>query len=136
MQALKRIAAKYSFLLEKYPIPTKCVSTGLLFAAGDLVAQYGEQKHVDAAVSNDHDTIITKRNMFELDTIRFTSFFLFGSVVGGPAFHFWYNWLSGLPAIVRKLPMGRAFLNIDNTEKVITSLCMSQLFALIACFAA
>lgn len=32
----------YSRLLNSYPLPTKCVTSGLIFSAGDIITQKGQ----------------------------------------------------------------------------------------------
>lgn len=93
---LQRIAfiplTKYNDVLERRPLLTKSITTGIMYGAGDVLAQYVE--HISSEDKDKKDWFNTKR------AIVFT---LFGTFVGGPAFHYWYNYLNEVPALLWQL---------------------------------
>eukprot|EP00884_Botryococcus_braunii_P004181 jgi/Botrbrau1/13764/Bobra.0056s0020.1 len=70
--------AAYLALLEKQPVATKAVTSAILNAAGDLIAQL----------------LVEQRS--SIDWKRLATFAFLGLVLVGPALHFWYLTLSRL----------------------------------------
>lgn len=66
--------AWYSRKLDTHPIATKCLSSGLVSAAGDLACQY-----------------LTKTKEERWDLIRTGRFALLGTLWVGPVLHYWYG---------------------------------------------
>ncbi len=92
---------KYNALLEDSPISTKCLTSGVLYAGGDLLAQYADTYNTNLGKEKS-DHINTTVNYKRLGV-----FFLFGTVVGGPAYHYWFNYLNELPAALWRLKQTR-----------------------------
>ena len=73
----------YNRLLTKYPLPTKMVTSGVLFGLGDIICQGIEQN---------------KSEKFKLDITRLNRFLFFGCFLGGPVLSFHYStvlqWIS------------------------------------------
>ncbi|GJD11587.1 Peroxisomal membrane protein 2 [Galdieria sulphuraria] len=83
MSWLGRWMRSYHQLLMDKPVMTKSVTCGILSFAGDVAAQYIEQKY-----SNRNSSIIIHLDMQR--TLRFTSF---GLLIFGPCAHYWYRLL-------------------------------------------
>jgi hypothetical protein len=66
----------YMNLLDTYPLVTKSISSGIISAVGDVLAQCIEAK--------------TAHIPLTLNWIRLTSFWLVGTIYVGPFLHFWY----------------------------------------------
>lgn len=79
------IRAYHQLLLTK-PVITKSVTCGFLSFAGDVTAQYIEQKY-----SNKESCIVFRMDIGR--TLRFTSF---GLLIFGPCAHYWYQFLEHL----------------------------------------
>lgn len=77
----------YDKILARYPLVTKSVTSGVLFGAGDYVAQ--------KAIFYSNDSV---NRHFQLNYSRILVFCLFGTVVAGPSFHYWLNFLDTLPS--------------------------------------
>lgn len=90
---------KYNDVLERKPLLTKSITTGIMYGAGDVLAQYAENFTSDPADKDEE-----KKG---LDYKRLFVFTLFGTVVGGPAFHYWYNYLNEVPALLLQLKRSR-----------------------------
>jgi hypothetical protein len=82
---------KYNEVLERKPLLTKAITTGVMYGGGDLIAQYVENM-------NEEDK--EKKKNMEVNYKRLAVFTLFGLFIGGPAFHYWYNYLNEVPAIL------------------------------------
>lgn len=87
---------KYNEVLERKPLLTKSITTGVMYGAGDAIAQYVENLNADEK---------DKKELFDLK--RLAVFTLFGTVIGGPAFHYWYNYLNEVPAMLLQLKRSR-----------------------------
>jgi len=87
---------KYNELLERRPLLTKSITTGVMYGAGDVIAQ-----HVEHMSEEDK----TKEDWFNYK--RTAVFTMFGAMVGGPAFHYWYNYLNEIPALLWTLKKSR-----------------------------
>mmetsp|Transcript_2822 Transcript_2822/g.4696 ORF Transcript_2822/g.4696 Transcript_2822/m.4696 type:complete len:327 (-) Transcript_2822:96-1076(-) len=90
---------KYNDLLERKPLLTKSITTGVMYGAGDVLAQYVENMQLD---EKDAD-----KNKDWFNYKRLAVFTTFGTVVGGPAFHYWYNYLNEVPAMLLQLKRSR-----------------------------
>ncbi len=110
MNHLKRIAfapfIKYNEQLEKSPLSVKCITSGGLYAGGDLLAQYAETYNANLG-KKESDHVTTTINYK-----RLAVFFVFGTIVGGPAYHYWFNYLNELPAVLWRLKQTRQRGNI------------------------
>jgi hypothetical protein len=63
---------------------------------GDLIAQYGENYND----SKDKNGIANVDIDLEINWKRFGVIALFGTVIGGPSYHYWFNYLNELPGFV------------------------------------
>jgi len=86
----------YSGQLDRYPIRTKCLTSGLLAASGDLLCQYlqyrrklKEMKSRDILIR----TSLPEKNNFNPDFLRISRFGVLGCVLVAPIVHFWYGTL-------------------------------------------
>jgi uncharacterized membrane protein YebE (DUF533 family) len=90
---------KYNQLLERSPIATKCVTSGFMYALGDIAAQGAQhynaekdaKKHDEDAAAEGQVVPHRERKRFRVDWERAGLFFVFGTVVGGPLYHFWFG---------------------------------------------
>ena len=62
----------YNHLLEKHPLPTKCLTSGVMYSGGDLIAQICENYQ-----SKD------RSELFEISWRRAFVFFTFGNLIAG-----------------------------------------------------
>lgn len=92
---------KYNELLEKHPLPVKCVTSGCLYAGGDLLAQYVENINENKTKSDG------EKIEFVVNYQRLGIFFTFGTAIGGPAYHYWFNYLNELPALLWRMKQTR-----------------------------
>lgn len=99
LSRLRRILVRpfeyYNDILQRRPLPTKIVTTGLMFAGGDILAQYTEH-YVEEKDKKERKEMI-------VDYKRMTIFFIFGTVLAGPSFHYWYNYLNEIPTLLWSL---------------------------------
>lgn len=132
-------AARYNAWLERRPVLVKSLTSGLMYAAGDLTAQViahtrSAAKVDDTAASGDggagtstgsgsvkggkdaggasggavveeprRGTLAT----FKVDWKRVGVFFVYGTVIAGPAYHVWFNKLDLLPGAMFQLRQAR-----------------------------
>lgn len=82
--AAQRTAQIYNHCLDTHPIKTKALTSGVIFAGGDVIAQKIESNQ-DGAASSDSQLCSST----DLNWKRVGIFFVFGTVVAGPAFHYW-----------------------------------------------
>lgn len=84
----------YNDALERHPLSTKSITSGGMYAAGDVIAQYAETYNYNSnRPPGEHKTTKWNKN-------RTIAFFIFGIGLGGPAFHYWFNYLNELPALL------------------------------------
>jgi len=81
----------YNNALEKYPLTTKSITSGAMYAAGDLIAQYSEA--YSSCKPGEEKVMKWNKN-------RTLAFLIFGTVIGGPLYHYWFNYLNELPALL------------------------------------
>lgn len=96
---------KYNDLLERRPLLTKSITTGVMYGAGDVIAQYVEKHQADAERSEEEKAALVGVDWFNYK--RAMVFTFFGTCIGGPAFHYWYNYLNEVPAILLQLKRSR-----------------------------
>ena len=88
-----RPAIAYNGYLERYPLLTKSITSGVMYGCGDVIAQVVEQG-IDYKKSYKDYFISYKRTGI---------FFLFGIFIAGPSYHYWFNYLNELPAALWSL---------------------------------
>jgi hypothetical protein len=99
---------KYNQFLGKHPLVTKSVTSGLMYAGGDIIAQALERYNADMEELKDqnvdHLSAFYKacKNV-SVDWSRSSVFFVFGCVISGPAYHYWFNSLNELPTLLWQL---------------------------------
>jgi hypothetical protein len=117
--SLRRLLAsplvKYNEILERKPLLTKAITSGIMYGAGDIIAQYVENMPSDAKKAEEDNSTARKDFVDVYDYKRTVIFLTFGTVIGGPAFHYWYNYLNKVPHMVGKL------LKLKQSHKVLDS---------------
>ena len=88
-----RPAIAYNGYLERHPLLTKSITSGVMYGCGDVIAQVVEQG-IDYKKSYKDYIISYKRTGI---------FFLFGIFIAGPSYHYWFNYLNELPAALWSL---------------------------------
>lgn len=95
----------YNNALEKNPFAVKSVTSGIMYCAGEMLCQAGEQynrnKELPAAERR------SLRDWRVYDWKRAGLFLLYGTVIAGPLYHIWFNRLDQLPAAMYKLRQHR-----------------------------
>lgn len=109
----------YNGLLERQPVRTKSVTSGIMYAGGDAIAQYVEHRKAN------EDKATADRASFVLDRKRLVVFFVYGTCVAGPVYHYWFNYLNELPQVLWRLKQSQqrgkilrayAYLRSHNIE--------------------
>jgi hypothetical protein len=103
----------YNALLERRPLTTKSLTSGLMYAAGDGFAQYGEHWHAHK------DAPEGERPRFAMNWKRLGVFAVYGTVIAGPLYHFWFGWLDTLPTAMWRLRQNRQRLHILRAYAVL-----------------
>lgn len=95
----------YNDLLVERPLTTKCLTSGVLYGGGDLIAQYLEHKPkiCDKNINDSVSAVLDIHTNTELSWRRVFVLTFFGAAVGGPAMHYWYNGLTHLPRVLTNL---------------------------------
>lgn len=110
MSLLVRIGSQtykhYNDLLERSPLSTKSVTSGVMYAGGDAIAQYVEHRK-----TNENRDSKDKAS-FIINKKRLVAFFIYGTCVAGPVFHYWFNYLNELPQVLWRLKQSRQRGNI------------------------
>ncbi|AWP07074.1 putative peroxisomal membrane protein 2 [Scophthalmus maximus] len=100
-----RVLQQYLFLLKKYPVLTKSVTSGILSALGNLLSQILEARKKAK----------TGAPVSELETAGAARYAIYGLFITGPVSHFFYQLMeTWLPAtdpycIVKRLLLDRLF---------------------------
>lgn len=95
LHLLARPLHKYNQLLESRPWTTKCITSGVMYAAGDACAQLAEHHNENAERVKQGEA---KQGFKGFDLTRMGIFLVFGTLIGGPAYTAWFGWLDQLPA--------------------------------------
>lgn len=77
-QVLSRPFIRYNEALERSPLVTKSVTSGVMYAAGDAIAQYGEHWHANKERPEGEQA------RFRMNWQRVGVFAFYGTVIGGP----------------------------------------------------
>jgi hypothetical protein len=96
---LSRPFVAYNALLEKQPFVTKSVTSGVMYAAGDAVAQVGESRLANEARAKAGE----RATLFALNWQRAGVFLVYGTVIAGPLYHTWFGSLDLLPGALLRL---------------------------------
>ena len=70
-----------------------------MYAGGDVIAQYAETYNINRLRASTDDPI----HHTKVDYKRTLVFFIWGTFIGGPSYHYWFNYLNELPALLWKL---------------------------------
>jgi hypothetical protein len=113
----------YSAQLERRPLTTKSLTSGVMYALGDVVAQgieargaaaggggAGAAADVDAGGGRGGSAASSSGFGgfgFRVDWARAGLFMFFGTAVGGPAYAAWFGWLDTLPVKLYELRQSR-----------------------------
>ncbi|XP_061842364.1 peroxisomal membrane protein 2 [Nerophis lumbriciformis] len=76
-----RLLQQYLFLLKKYPILTKSITSGILSALGNLLSQI-----VEARKKSKDDEVVQ-----EIDTAGAARYAIYGLFITGPVSHYFYQ---------------------------------------------
>jgi hypothetical protein len=90
---------RYGLWLERYPLVTKSVTSGVMYAAGDGLAQVGEHYH-----KQKEGRPVAP---FAFNRTRLLIFGVYGTCVGGPLYHYWFGYLDRLPLAMFRLRQHR-----------------------------
>ena len=106
--------SRYMRLLEVYPLPTKAVTSGVLFTAGDGIAQYV-------------DGTIQKRG-YNVD--RGLKATVWGGIIFAPLAHVWYNRVLEryVPGTSTRAVLTKVFLDQTAWAVAINSLYLSYVY--------
>lgn len=74
---------RYNDQLKRRPLLTKCITSGILSFAADIVCQVGF-----SSPEAENSTVV--------DGVRAAKFTVLGTFFTGPALHFWYGWLGSM----------------------------------------
>lgn len=94
----KAAAGSYNSLLERRPLPTKSITSGVMYMAGDLIAQRAEHYH-KAKEAPAGEAV----KPFSINYTRAAIFLVYGTIIAGPLYHAWFSRLDTLPVIMFKL---------------------------------
>jgi Mpv17 / PMP22 family len=114
INVLRRCSSQYTGYLQQYPIRTKSMTAGMIFAMSDLLAQL-----LTKSSSTDPDDA-TKTNTTIVWT-RILSSAAVGLFYFGPAAHYWYSWIfrilpsTSLFSTLQKAILGQLFFGPSFT---------------------
>eukprot|EP01038_Epipyxis_sp_PR26KG_P013843 gene13843-18566_t len=106
-QSARRLASIpftiYNNVLERQPLLTTCLTSGVMYAGGDAVSQCVENhQNNKTRVENNEQPL-----KLSLDKSRLAISFLFGTLISGPAYHYWFTYLNELPTLLWRLKQTR-----------------------------
>jgi len=99
LAAAARPAVFYNVALERRPLITKSVTSGVMYAAGDALAQVAEARASPPPAA--------AAKPFAFNKTRLLIFLAYGTVIGGPAYHAWFGYLDRLPLQMYRLRQHR-----------------------------
>jgi hypothetical protein len=111
INVLRQWSSQYTFYLQQYPIRTKSVTAGLIFAMSDLLAQV-----LTKSSDKDDNDATTKIVWTRVLSSAAVGFFYFG-----PAAHYWYSWIfrilpsTSLFSTLQKAILGQLFFGPSFT---------------------
>jgi len=91
LSVIRPLWVLYNGALNRRPITTKSITSGLMYGLGDIFAQVGEAYKFDVPL---------KLNWKRIGVMTF-----FGTVISGPMYHYWFAYLDTFP--LRLLQMRR-----------------------------
>jgi hypothetical protein len=94
----------YNTALERRPATTKSLTTGVMYCAGDVCAQFGDHWR---AVRAAREAGEAPPPPFRLDWERAGVSLVYGTVIAGPLYHVWFDRLDRLPAAMYRLRQHR-----------------------------
>jgi hypothetical protein len=96
---------KYNSFLEQSPFATKCVTSGVMYATGDIFAQAGE--HYNSELEKRKAAPEAPATPFRVDWSRAAVFGVYGTIIAGPLYSVWFGRLDQLPAAMYRLRQHR-----------------------------
>lgn len=106
-----RLFTKYNNALDTHPLLTKSITSGILFAGGDVMCQ-----SIEHFINNKNKQI---KDKFKINYQRVTSYLLIGTFISGPMYHYWFNNLDKIPVLA--LHICRRPLYALKYKKALTS---------------
>jgi protein Mpv17 len=119
MNLLHQFSNHYSQLLQSYPIRTKSITAGCIFAMSDLLAQSLSKNSESDNTKNDSTSSNSDSNKIVWSRV-FTSMAV-GLFYFGPAAHYWYTWIfqilpsTSLVSTIQKAILGQLFFGPSFT---------------------
>lgn len=114
MNVLRQCSHQYTLSLQQYPIRTKSVTAGIIFAMSDGLAQLLTKSSPTSGDNN--DTATTTIVWTRILSSAAVGFFYFG-----PAAHYWYSWIfrilpsTSLFSTLQKAVLGQLFFGPSFT---------------------
>lgn len=102
---LKSLWDAYNGALNRRPITTKSITSGVMYGLGDVFAQVGESYKYGTPL--------------ELNWKRIGVMTLFGTVVSGPMYHYWFAYLDQLPLRMLQMRKNRQKWEILRAYRVL-----------------
>lgn len=99
---LLRPFLKYNDWLERKPVLTKSLTSGVMYATGDALAQKAEHYVASKGGGGEASSSAVKPK-FSMNWKRLGIFFIYGTVIAGPSYHLWFSRLDLLPAAMLQL---------------------------------
>ena len=98
----------YNRWLERRPVVAKALTSGAMYSAGDMIAQYAEHYRRVRGLDGGPGVAATEEGAeFAMDWRRAAIFFVYGTVIAGPLYHVWFSRLDLLPAALFQLRQHR-----------------------------
>lgn len=104
----------YSSKLESHPLTTKCITSGVIAAAGDFTCQYLQFHFSPSSTSFAHfmgwdsndeqQQVVTDKSSSRWDKMKTLRFGLLGAFFVAPLVHYWYHYLNKVPILAIKIP--------------------------------
>ena len=113
-------AVWYNSQLNKHPLLVKSITSGFMYGAGDACAQLAESYTLNK------DKPKSEKQPLRLNWRRIGVFFVFGTLISGPAYHYWFGYLDLVSAASYSACSG------SLCHGVVPSFCF---FSTLACFA-
>lgn len=88
----------YNAVLKSHPLTTKSLTSGVMYGAGDVLCQVGESYHDDKPLKINWKRVAVMTG--------------FGTLIGGPMYHYWFAYLDHLPMQLLQLRRHRHKLEI------------------------
>lgn len=104
------VPAAYSRWLEKRPMLTKSVTTGVTYALGDLLAQWIERGQEARRLREAGEAV----DLGPFDWRRAGVFMVFGTLLAGPVYTVWFDRIDRLPYLIYQMKQDSRREHIAN----------------------